>query len=224
MYNPSMFTPPLSRFLRPRSSTKTSKIGGLFAITIGYTSKITGHHVQKRRVHWNPQTPSLSSWTIHTREVLENDDIPVLTNTGQQKNTVYRKYVNILIHRYAGIYNPSMFTPPLPGFLRPQNRCKTSKIGGLIAFDIECTSKIIGHHVNENLDEHTFKKTTFFDKTTGNLRKHTGGGQGVTWGMVPPKFEVGDGPCIRFPNILKTTRFGCEAKHELSKKGFAGGL
>src|SRR6218665_2688560 len=43
------------------------------------------------------------------------------------------------------------------------------------------------------------------------------------WGMgdVPPKFEVhmGDGPCIRPPNILRSSVVGCAQKYEQSKKG-----
>ena len=35
---------------------------------------------------------------------------------------------------------------------------------------------------------------------------------------VPRKFEVGDGPCIRPPNILRSTVIGCDAKYELTKK------
>ena len=38
------------------------------------------------------------------------------------------------------------------------------------------------------------------------------------WGDGPPKFEMGDGPCIRL-NILRSTVIGCEAKYELIKKG-----
>jgi len=38
-------------------------------------------------------------------------------------------------------------------------------------------------------------------------------------GTALPKFEVGDGPCIRLPNILRSTVIGCEANYELTKKG-----
>src|SRR6218665_1110898 len=38
------------------------------------------------------------------------------------------------------------------------------------------------------------------------------------WGTVPKKFEVGDGPCIRPPNILRNSVVGCVRKYELSKK------
>jgi len=31
-------------------------------------------------------------------------------------------------------------------------------------------------------------------------------------------FEEGNGPCIRLPNILRSTVIGCEAKYELIKK------
>ena len=41
-----------------------------------------------------------------------------------------------------------------------------------------------------------------------------------TVGTVPPKFEVGDGPCIRPPNILRSSVVGCARKYEQSlKKG-----
>src|SRR6218665_283069 len=44
-------------------------------------------------------------------------------------------------------------------------------------------------------------------------------GMGGDLGTVPPKFEVGDGPCIRPPpNILIITVIGCEAKYEQTKK------
>ena len=33
-----------------------------------------------------------------------------------------------------------------------------------------------------------------------------------------PKFEVGDGPCIRPPNISRSRVIGCVAKYELTKK------
>jgi len=36
-----------------------------------------------------------------------------------------------------------------------------------------------------------------------------GGDLGETGGTVPPKFEVGDGPCIRPPNISKSNFIGC---------------
>ena|SRR6218665_116471 len=39
-----------------------------------------------------------------------------------------------------------------------------------------------------------------------------------TGGTVPPKFEVGDGPCIRPPNILRSSVVGCARKYEKSKK------
>ena len=47
-------------------------------------------------------------------------------------------------------------------------------------------------------------------------RTLTGGG--------PQKFEVGDGPCIRPPTILRTTIIGCEAKYKLPKRRFSGGI
>src|SRR6218665_2073776 len=40
-----------------------------------------------------------------------------------------------------------------------------------------------------------------------------------TGGQSPPKFEVGDGPCIRLPNILRSSVVGCARKYEQSKKG-----
>jgi len=39
-----------------------------------------------------------------------------------------------------------------------------------------------------------------------------------TWGTVPPKFEVGDGPCIGPPNILRSSVVGCVWKYEQSEK------
>ena len=36
-------------------------------------------------------------------------------------------------------------------------------------------------------------------------------------GTRPPKFEVGDGPCID-PHILRSTVIGSEAKHEVTEK------
>ena len=35
-------------------------------------------------------------------------------------------------------------------------------------------------------------------------------------GDGPPKFEVGDGPCIRPPNILRSSVVGCARKYEKS--------
>ena len=49
-----------------------------------------------------------------------------------------------------------------------------------------------------------------------------GGDLGRTGGTVPPKFEVGDGPCILPHNILRSTVMGCEAKYELTKKRCQG--
>src|SRR6218665_2481416 len=37
-------------------------------------------------------------------------------------------------------------------------------------------------------------------------------------GRSLPKFEVGDGPCIRPPNIWRSSVTGCVCKYELSKK------
>ena len=37
-------------------------------------------------------------------------------------------------------------------------------------------------------------------------------------GDGPLKFEVGDGPCIRPPNILRSSVVGCARKYEQSKK------
>ena len=39
-----------------------------------------------------------------------------------------------------------------------------------------------------------------------------------TGGDGPKKFEVGDGPCIRPPNILRSSVAGCARKYEKSKK------
>src|SRR6218665_3084438 len=47
----------------------------------------------------------------------------------------------------------------------------------------------------------------------------SGGNLGETEGRSPPKFEVGDGPCIRPPNILRSSVVGCARKYEKSKKG-----
>ena len=41
--------------------------------------------------------------------------------------------------------------------------------------------------------------------------------RGKTGGR-PPKFEVGDGPCIRPPNILRNSVFGCSRKYTTRKK------
>ena len=43
-----------------------------------------------------------------------------------------------------------------------------------------------------------------------------GGDLGET---VPPKFEVGDGPCIRPPYIWRKSVISCEGKYEVTKKG-----
>ena len=41
-----------------------------------------------------------------------------------------------------------------------------------------------------------------------------------TGGWSPQKnYEVGDGPCIRSPNISRSSVIGCVSKHELIKKG-----
>src|SRR6218665_546431 len=45
------------------------------------------------------------------------------------------------------------------------------------------------------------------------------GGNLGGWGTVPPKFEVGDGPCIRPSNILRSSVVGCVRTYEKSKKG-----
>ena len=37
-------------------------------------------------------------------------------------------------------------------------------------------------------------------------------------GTVPLKFEVGDGPCIRPPNISRSSVMGCAGKYEVLKK------
>jgi len=41
---------------------------------------------------------------------------------------------------------------------------------------------------------------------------------GEDWGTVPPKFEVGDDPCIRPPNISRSSVIGGVEKYELTKK------
>src|SRR6218665_2899472 len=49
---------------------------------------------------------------------------------------------------------------------------------------------------------------------------HQGRRPRETGGTVPPKkFDVGDGPCIRPPNILRRSVVGCARKYEQSKKG-----
>src|SRR6218665_712954 len=45
-----------------------------------------------------------------------------------------------------------------------------------------------------------------------------GGDLGGTGGAVPKKFEMGDGPCIRTPNILRSSVVGCVRKYQQSKK------
>jgi len=37
---------------------------------------------------------------------------------------------------------------------------------------------------------------------------------------VPPKFEVGDGPCIRPPNIWRSSVIGSVEKYEQKKRDF----
>jgi len=39
-----------------------------------------------------------------------------------------------------------------------------------------------------------------------------------TGGTVPSKFEVGDGPSIRPPDILRSSVVGCAQKYEQSKE------
>ena len=51
-----------------------------------------------------------------------------------------------------------------------------------------------------------------------------GGDLGATGGTVPPKFEVGDGPCIRHPNILRSSVIGCVFKYERTKKRYHEGM
>jgi len=51
-------------------------------------------------------------------------------------------------------------------------------------------------------------------------KKHAMGGDlGGTGGWSPSNFEVGDGPCIRPPNISRSGVTGCVAKYEHTKKG-----
>src|SRR6218665_3117001 len=45
-----------------------------------------------------------------------------------------------------------------------------------------------------------------------------GGDLGGLGGRPPKKFEVGDGPCIRPLQFLRSTVMGCEAKYELTKR------
>jgi len=45
------------------------------------------------------------------------------------------------------------------------------------------------------------------------------------WGDGPSqKIEVGDGPCIRPPNIFRSAVMRCEVKYELTKKRCQGGI
>ena len=48
--------------------------------------------------------------------------------------------------------------------------------------------------------------------------RHCTGGD-LEWGQSPQNLRRGNGPCIRLPNILRSTVIGCEAKYELTKKG-----
>ena len=47
---------------------------------------------------------------------------------------------------------------------------------------------------------------------------HRGGDLEGDWGDGPPKFEVGDGPCIGPPNIQRSSVVRCVRKDEQSKK------
>ena len=52
-----------------------------------------------------------------------------------------------------------------------------------------------------------------------------GGNLGGLGGRSPPKkIEVGDGPCIRSPNILRSTVMGCKAEYEMTKKRCQGAI
>jgi len=51
------------------------------------------------------------------------------------------------------------------------------------------------------------------------IHARMGGDLGGVRGTVPTKFEVGDGPCIRPPNISKSSVIGCVSKYEVTEKG-----
>ena len=48
-----------------------------------------------------------------------------------------------------------------------------------------------------------------------NQRRRPRGGLG---GRSPKKFQVGDGPCIRPPNVFRSSVVGCARKYEQGKK------
>src|SRR6218665_2638408 len=56
-------------------------------------------------------------------------------------------------------------------------------------------------------------------QTQKEFSQSTGGDLGGAGGRFPKKLEVGDGPCIRSPNILRSSVVGCTRKYEQSKKG-----
>src|SRR6218665_1415105 len=57
----------------------------------------------------------------------------------------------------------------------------------------------------------TFNRSLMVSVAHGRKPRGTGG-------TVPPKFEVGDGPCIRPPNISRSSVIGCVLKYERGKK------
>src|SRR6218665_1586851 len=121
-------------------------------------------------------------------------------------------YMYIYIYIYAYIYiqlcSPSDRAQPWTGYTyRTKNRfsCLLRSIPTLYNVTIHSAS------------DHS----TIFDYC--ERFKH-GGDLGRTGGR-PPKFEVGERPMHpSLPNISRTTVIGCEAKYELTKKRFSGGI
>ena len=73
-------------------------------------------------------------------------------------------------------------------------------------------------HKNNNFSLSCYRGLcNFFQCFCSN--KGRGGDLGGTGGTVPPTFQVGDGPCIRPPNILRSSVVGCARKNEQSKNG-----
>ena len=100
------------------------------------------------------------------------------------------------------------------------NRCTLGaslSIGGsdFHAVDHEaCTRQIFGRSISYA------KYSRGFCVMASDIRERRSmsGDLGGTWRTVPPKFEVGDDPCIRLPNILRSSVIGCVWKYELSKE------
>ena len=58
------------------------------------------------------------------------------------------------------------------------------------------------------------RQTYSVERAHTHARRLTGIGR-----TVPQKFEVGDGPCIRPPNISRSSVIGCVWKYQLGKNG-----